>query len=330
MRDPALQPMLRTVFSDLVQCVETAPTGGSVYTRSRDEIEYLYAKIPVGLDRIDRYIGKVGDPVAESEARSLREGAQLAKARRETVSLLKRERLASPDRILGAALDAISTAGLFREGAVLVGTMAYMMFEPLVGSRLPAATLMTGDLDLATAKLALSADPPEGMERILSRADPTFTGIPALTPGAPSSRFRNSTAHLVELLTPFRRRSDTNPMPLRVLETGAAPLQYLDWLIADPVPTIALWGAGIAVTVPQPARYAVHKLILAQRRDQANRHKRDKDLHQATSLIKVLLEQDRFALEDSLADAMAREQTGWADPIARSLDETGLGQKLAG
>lgn len=129
MKDPDLQPTIRTIFSDLVQQVETAPVAGSVYSRERDSISYLYAKVPVGSQRVDRFLGKVGDAQAEAEAASLRLGGELARKRRDIVSLLKRDRLAGPDRTLGAMLDAIAYAGLFRAGAVLVGTAAYMMFE---------------------------------------------------------------------------------------------------------------------------------------------------------------------------------------------------------
>jgi hypothetical protein len=319
-----LQPLIRTMLADLAQQVETAPPAGSVYTRQANGHDYIYAKIPVGQDRVDRFVGKVGDPAAEAEAASLRRGGELAQARRAIVSMLRRNRLAAPDRTLGAALDAIAFAGLFRDGAVLVGTAAYMLYEPLVGSRLPAPTLMTGDLDLATARLALTADPPDRIEDILRRADPTFEAIMQRDPRQPPSRFRNAEGYLVDVLTPTRRRTDTNPMPLRALDAGAAPLHYLDWLIADPVPAVALWRAGIAVAVPQPAKFAVHKLILAQRRDPANRPKRAKDLDQAKALIEILRRHDRYALEDVLDDARGRGKAGWAEPIARSLAEIGL------
>lgn len=42
--------------------------------------------------------------------------------------------------------------------------------------------------------------------------------------------------------------------------------QKLDFCLYKPIPTIALWEAGIPVVIPQPARFAVHKLILTQRR----------------------------------------------------------------
>ncbi|KRB78790.1 MULTISPECIES: GSU2403 family nucleotidyltransferase fold protein [unclassified Sphingomonas] len=279
--------------------------------------------MPVGRDRVDRFVGQVGDPAAEEQAATLRKGGELAKSRRQIVSMPRRHGLAGPDRTHGAALDALAFAGLFKRGAVLVGTGAYMKFEPLIGSRLPAPTLMTGDLDLATARIAIAADPPKRMEDILRRADPTFAGIPQLDPREPSSRYRNAEGYLVDLLTPTRSRTDTNPVALKALSASAVPLQYLDWLIRDPVPTVVLWGAGIVVSVPQPAKFAVHKLILAQRRDPANRSKRAKDLDEARALIDALLIHDRFAIVGVLTDSRRRGRTGWAEPIARSLKEIG-------
>jgi len=329
MRSLTIPPSVQTLFADLAQQVATAPRAGSVYRRGRDGPEYIYAKIPVGNDRIDTFIGKSGDPNAEAEAELLQGGMALAADRRRIVAMLRRHGLAGPDRTLGAALDALAHAGLFREGAVLIGTGAYLVSEALVGSRLPTSTLMTGDLDLATASLALSADPPERMEDILKRADPTFSAVMQLDPRQPSSHFRNAQGYLVDLVTPKLRRDDANPMPLRALQAGAAPLQHLAWLIEDPVATVALWGAGIPIAVPQPARFAVHKLILAQRRDQANRIKRSKDLAQARALIEVLLQHDRFALVDVLADARGRGRDGWSIPIDRSLTELGLSEAVA-
>lgn len=94
---------------------------------------------------MDLFIGKSGDAEAERRAASLQQGAGLAAERRRIVALLRREKLAAPDRTMGAVLDALAYAGLFQAGAVLVGTAAYLVSEPLVGARLPSPTLMTGD-----------------------------------------------------------------------------------------------------------------------------------------------------------------------------------------
>jgi hypothetical protein len=317
-RTQLLNPSIRTLIADLAQQIETAPVAGTLYQRERDGIVYHYAKVPVGAGRIDRFIGRVGDPDAEAEAKSVALGMELAKARRKTVSMLKSAGLAAPDRSLGAALDAIAHAGLFRDGAVLVGTMAYQVSEPLVGQRLPAPSLMTGDLDLATLNLAISADPPESMESILRRADPTFTAVMQLDPRQPASRFRNDHGYLVDLLSQTRRR-EQRPVPLPNLKAGAEPLQHLRWLIENPVPAVALWGAGVAVRVPQPARFAVHKLMVAQRRAH-DRVKRQKDLDQADAMMTALHTHDPFALEDAIEDARGQGKS-WSKEIDRSLAE---------
>ena len=324
MKSPAIPPAVQTLFADLQQQVETAPLAGSVYRRTMNGADYIYAKMPVGVGRIDQFIGKSGDAEAEARAKSLQTGADLSTQRRRIVAFLRRQGLAGPDRTMGAILDVLAHAGLFNAGAVLVGTAAYLVSEALVGRRLPAPTLMTGDLDLATASLALTAEPPERLETILRRADPTFEGVAQLKAKAPPSRFRNASGYLVDLVAPMRSREDSNPVALAQLSAGAAPLQYLAWLIDGAVPIVALWGAGVLVNVPQPARFAVHKLILAQRRDASGRLKRAKDLAQAKALIDVLLEHEPFALEDALRDARAQGEKGWSAPIDRSLEEIGL------
>lgn len=318
-----LTPTEQTLFAELVQQVETAAPAGSVYTRERDGIEYYYAKMPVGVDRIDSFIGRVGDDEAERKAAELKSGMQQAGERRRLISVLRRAGLAAPHRTIGATLDALSHAGLFKNGAVLVGTAAYMMSGPLVGRRLPAPTLMTGDLDLATANLALKAEPPERLETIIKRGDPTFEPVLHTYPKKPPSRYRTSDGFLLDLITPTRRRTDTNPMPIEGLDAGAAPLQYMDWLIANAVPTVALWGSGVSINIPQPSRFAVHKLILAQKRDVGSRSKRQKDLAQADALIEAIQSHDPFDLNDALAGAAAQGRQGWREPIRRSLTELG-------
>ena len=47
-------------------------------------------------------------------------------------------------------------------------------------------------------------------------------------------------------------------------------------------------GRGILVNVPQPARYAIHKLVISQRRAASMQVKVIKDLHQAASLLEIL------------------------------------------
>jgi hypothetical protein len=320
----SISPALTTLLAELIQQLSAAERSGAPYRRLRQGIEYIYAKEPVGAARRDIFLGRGDQPEVQAQAEALRRGATAAKQRRGLVRILKARGLWGPEPWLGRLLDAVAAAGLFEKGALLVGTAAYQMMEPLLGRFLPKPTLMTTDLDLATASLALEGVPGESFEQLLRLADPSFTALPQLYKGRPPWRFRSNDGHLVELLTPMLRRADRNPMPLPALAAGAAPLQYMKWLISEPVRAAALWGAGVMVTIPRPARYAVHKLIVAQRRDPANLLKRSKDLEQARIIIAALQTADPFALEDALEDAREQGREGWAVPISRSLTELGL------
>ena len=318
-----IPPALLTLYADLAQQVRWAETGGTVYWRTLGGIEYGYAKVSSGGNRRDLFLGRKDDPKTEKKVEDLQNAASAARERRKTIRLLRQGGFRTPDPWLGKILDVIAQSGLFDRGAVLVGTGAYQLMEPLIAHFLPDAGAMTSDVDVVTADLALRADSGEAFETILKRADASFSGVPQLDPGKPSSRFKAGD-YFVDLLTPVLRRTDATPMPLNELAAGGAPLPYLRWLVEEPVRTVALLGAGIAVAIPAPARYAVHKLILAQRRNATSRMKRFKDLDQARFLIGVLRKADPFALEDALEDARAQGTDGWATPIARSLHELGI------
>jgi hypothetical protein len=307
-----------------VQQAHAAPAErGTVYKQTVKGIDYLYVRASVGAARRDRFLGRADDPEVQARVAIAKEEARRAAERRKTVRILRAQGVPAPSAELGRVLDALADAGLFGE-AVLVGTAAYQCYSPIVGVALPAASLMTQDADLATATLALAADEGEAtLETILKRADPSFRPIPALARGAPPSHFRSASGFLVDLLTPQLRRSDPNPMPLKALAAGAAPIQHLGWLIEMPVPAAALHGPGVSVRVPQPARYAAHKLIIAQKR-RTEAAKRQKDLLQAKALIEALRRSDPWGLADAIDDARSRGRDGWQRPLDRSLSELGI------
>jgi hypothetical protein len=142
------------------------------------------------------------------------------------------------------------------------------------------------------------------------------------------SHFRAKSGFMVDILAPVRSRADPNPMPIPALRAAAIPLQHLDWLIDSPSPAAALYGAGVPVYVPQPARYAVHKLIIAQERGPGS-VKKQKDLDEAKALIEALRQTDPFSVEDVLEDARSRGESGWRDRIDRSLRQLGLTELVA-
>jgi len=81
------------------------------------------------------------------------------------------------------------------------------------------------------------------------------------------------------------------PVLLQGAGVYAEPLRFLDYLIKEPQEAVVLTRNGVLVSVPQSARYALHKCVIYQyRRDDA---KREKDLLQAESILTVL--EDRMS-----------------------------------
>ena len=109
---------------------------------------------------------------------------------------------------------------------------------------------------------------------------------------------------MVEFLTPAFGDEQVKPLP--ALGVSAQGLNYLNYLIAEPIPAIVLYRSGVLVQIPRPERFAIHKLIVADRRrggpDQA---KARKDLGQATFLIWVLAEDRPDDLRAAYLDARA-------------------------
>jgi hypothetical protein len=105
--------------------------------------------------------------------------------------------------------------------------------------------------------------------------------------------FQNASRYRVELLTSNRGSEDYQDQPATMPALGGAaadPMRFLDFLLREPVRAILLHKSGISVIVPDPARYAVHKLIVATRRqnDDNGLQKSEKDIRQAELLIEAL------------------------------------------
>jgi hypothetical protein len=316
---------IQTLYADLAQSITFSTTlPGSVFTQTIRGKPYLYAAEKHGAVRITRYLGLAEDPETTERAENIRRAAQDAKGRRTTVSMLKRAGLPAPTIAMGRLIEAIAKAGLFNNGIVLVGTAAYQIYPAIVGAALSTAALTTQDADLAVASLAVAPDMKgESLLDVIERADPSFIPQPSLDPRTPPWRFRSAAGLEIEVVTRHRTRADEeHPVVIPGLRCSAQPLRYLEFLIADPIPAVALYGAGVPVTVPQPARYGVHKLIVAQVRQQGSA-KREKDLIQARELIAALETSHPGAVKDALENARQRGRK-WKAAVDRSLREIGL------
>jgi hypothetical protein len=78
----------------------------------------------------------------------------------------------------------------------------------------------------------------------------------------------------------------------------------------------------VLLRVPAALRFAVHKLLVAQRRKRTETAKKQKDLRQASELIDIYLTIDDAALQAELDGARARGKA-WQTAINASLKEIG-------
>jgi hypothetical protein len=295
--------MFRTMVAELQQrafdddWAEDFPPLGRFVPVAVDGRRYWYFDRPDGEGgQKRRYVGPVDDPMISERVKTFKGEKSAYKARRKFVSTLTREAgLIAADRFTGDVVQALAKAGLFRLRGVLIGTVAFQCYSAYLGIRLPSAATLTGDADLAQ-DLAIPAEVADSLPPILDLLkglDPTFRAVPHISGSSRSHAFRNQTGYRVEFMTTNRGAEEYSDKPANMPALGGAsaePLRSMDFLIRDPVRSILLHGPGISVVIPDPCRYAVHKLIIAGRRqtDAGSQAKRDEDLRQAGMLFDAL------------------------------------------
>lgn len=215
---------------------------------------------------------------------------------------------AAPDGPTARVLTAFADAGVFAAHAVLVGTHAFAALGTALGRCWSPASGRTLDIDLAAVEIAGNADVPDALERL----EMGFLPVPALDPRGYSTSFKvRGGALRVDLVTPQTGRPSEAPVYIPALKAHAAPLRFLDYLLVDPIEAALPTGAGLLVKVPQPARFAVHKLLVAAERPEAARAKAAKDLRQAAELATALdAEGARGDLRLAVAD-LEKRGPGW-------------------
>lgn len=299
--------------------------GGTPKRRSIAGKTYWYAEVAIKGRKIQRYIGP-DDEETRARVEQAREAVEDARiARQGNRALVKQlEAMGAPrlDPNTGTVLNAMATTGVFRLGGTLIGTHAYRLYAMELGVRLRGLFEATQDVDVASfERLSLALD-----DKVDPSLQDALGGLglepaPALDARHPTRWRTRKTDLEVDFLAPSFT-DEEGPVRLEALEVWAQGLHFLNYLIAEPIQAVALYLDGILVQIPRPERYAIHKLIVAQRRNAANRVKSRKDLDQARDLIEVLAMDRPYELEDAYTAAM-EIGPAWRDAISRSLANRG-------
>lgn len=276
--------------------------------------EYVYAQGRVA-DGSPRhvYLGPLNDRSKALVERFNQEKAKASVEQKGIEALAKMLRsvgLPSLDPIEWRVVSALAADGVFRVGGVLVGTIAYRCIAGYLGVRFPSAAAVTADVDIASTTVPVAIIPEVVCpQTALERLEMGFSPMLEADTTLYGSRFKAGDGEFkVEFLTPLKGRDTGKRTEIRQLGVPAIPLRFLDYLIEEPVAAIALGRKPVLVRVPSPARFAVHKLIVAQERKGSP--KSQKDLEQSYDLQKVLLKIDPEGLEEAFDEARQRGP-GW-------------------
>jgi hypothetical protein len=259
------------------------------------------------------YVGRKSDALDALAGRYVAERA-LARADASSVvtmcAALRAGGASATDVRSARVLAALAGAGVFKLGATLVGTHAFVAVANVLGVRWDGTAARTEDVGVA-AHRTLEVAVPElhaDLPAVLEGLEMGFLPIPGFSPRAPSTSFKvRGKALRLDLVTPARDDGkDTEPVRIPRLNAAATPVRFLDYVLEDVQPAAIIDGGGVLVTVPHPARFAVHKLLVAQDRPVALQTKSRKDVTQAASVILALEDLRPGDVRVAVAAARAR------------------------
>lgn len=325
----AYHDLLRSLLDEAVSAIRGTPT-----RVERNGRVYWYDSYRVGSEVKKSYIGEDSDGLRLRLAQvpALREQIAAAQANRtRLIRILRAEGFLGVDAGTGSLLAAMAKTGVFRLGGTLVGTVAFRLYEGELGVRFGLEqAAQTNDIDIASfERLSLALD--DAVEAALPRLLAGFSFAPApVLDERRAWRWRQSRSEtLVEFLTPaFTEREEPRQLP--ALGVHAQSLHYLNYLIAEPIKAAVTYRGGVLVQIPRPERFAIHKLIVSDRRQGGpDSLKAVKDRRQAAMLIDILARDRPDELREAYTDALARGPR-WRERLASAIARIdGLEQQLA-
>ncbi len=311
---------------ELVQVAETARspaflTGRIAYKTVKTSRYAYWAFKEIDGRKREYYLGPDGPVIAALEAARGRGVPALDAVARQAAAAVAHGCVATPPKHFRIA-KRLADYQFFRAGGLLVGTHAFLALGNQLGVAWGSGT-RTLDLDFAHAgpggnvAVALPANLDVDVPDALASLQMGF--LPALggSKGFASQYMSEREPDLrIDFLTVARRAGQEVHAPQ--LGVALSPLKFLDYLIEAPGQAVLLDRADATlVNLPDPARYGLHKLIVAHERG-ARHSKHDKDILQALALIEWHLQRAPHVLLDAWAD-LAGRGAGWVKRARASL-----------
>ncbi len=281
----------------LTECLSGAAPSGrglSFVTKKIRGGTHWYLQFTVGSRKTQHYVGPDTVETRELIAREKKlwqEAKPDIRQRENLVAMLASGGAYTMSGVEARLFEVLERVGVFAVGGVLVGSHAFALYGNMLGVRWESQTTRTHDVDIAGDYRVLIGvrDREVRLKQALLESELGFIEVPALDRKSPSTTFRIRGKQLsVDILTPMLGRTSSKAVHLGVLDAYAEPVRFLDFVLDDLQPAVILAKAGILINVPAPARYALHKLVISQRRPAAMQTKTKKDIDQADQLLTIL------------------------------------------
>lgn len=321
--------LIHTAYAELLERCATADfeqsfsEAGAFTAKTIRGRRYWYFQSTTQEGRKQRYVGPESEELLGRIARHRHWQDDRRERRALITTLLRTAGVPQPNADMGAVVSTLARSGVFRKRAVLIGTVAYHTYAPMLGVKLSNAATSTDDIDIAqdyAISVSVEDDAPPLVAE-LRKANPEFQPVPSLK--TPYSVTYRSPRLRVDVLTTNRGGDTDKPVYLPALGSDALPLRFVDFLIREPAPAVLLYDDGIYVSVPAPERYAIQKLIVAGRR-KVSQAKAGKDIRQAESLLKALVRLRSMELAGAWNEAWARGDK-WREGMSNGLLQTDHG-----
>jgi hypothetical protein len=222
----------------------------------------------------------------------------------------------------GRVLRRLAEYGFFKAGGLLIGTHAFLTYGNMLGVRWGSHDV-TQDIDFAHAGKSLALGLPNNLAvktadaiESLGMGFLPITGLSGKTGGSflnpKEPEFR------LDFLTTLHRGGD-KPFVHPQLNVTLQPLRFMEFLL-QPVEQAVVFSTEhiVLVNIPDPARFALHKLIVSGERTGAFRLKAAKDLAQAAHLLAWLWPNRRDSVSDALEVLISRG-SGWRTRLRRGV-----------
>lgn len=192
---------------------------------------------------------------------------------------------------------------------IVAGSWCIYFYKYYYNKRQPIATLRTRDIDFfipAPKAIKIEIDLPELLEGLGFIID--FQGR------AGYIRFVHPEL-FIEFLVSEKGRPINKPYPLKKLKINAQALRFLEML---QLKTIQIRVKDIELTLPHPACFVLHKLIVYKRRPKKD--KRERDIEQIVRILSFVQKQKEAS---SLVEVYNQLHQKWQEKIILNLKELG-------